>query len=110
MAHEHSERVTDKAGLLDLADDWAAHFRLVSDPTRLRLLLLLHFKGSGSAPISELAEAAHVLPATASAALKQLTLAGVITPNRKGREILYSITDERTHRLLHYLGAGHKHD
>lgn len=92
--------------LLGLADTWAAAFRLVADPTRLRLLLLLHFVASAS--VSELADAAGVLPVTASAALKQLTLAGVLTPTKKGREVHYALVDERIHQLLHYLGGMHK--
>lgn len=97
------------ADLCALSDDWSETFRLLGDPTRLRLLTLLHYEGPGALSMSELAERAGVKPATASAALRLLTTAGVITATRDGRMMRYSLTDERVHRLLHHLGGTHAH-
>lgn len=91
----------------ELSDDWAETFRLLGDPTRLRLLTLLHYEGPGTLAMSELADRAGVKTATASAALRLLTVAGIVTATRDGRMMRYALTDERVHRLLHHLGGGH---
>lgn len=105
------------AHLCALSDDWAETFRLLGDPTRLRLLTLLHYAGPGTLSMSELAERAGVRTATASAALRLLTTAGIVTAHRDGRMMRYALTDERVHRLLHHLvhatgnsGYLHAHD
>lgn len=96
--------------LLQLADEWADTFRRVSDPTRLRLLLMIHFKGPEALTTTELANAIGVKPVTASAALRQMTLAGEIEPTKQGREVRYRIIDPRIHDLLHYFGGIHEND
>lgn len=93
-----------------LADEWAPTFKILGDPTRLRLLLAMHYRGPGVATVSELAEAAGVRVPTASAALIHLTDAGTVTRTKVGREVRYSLTDPRTHDLLHHLGGTHVHD
>lgn len=95
------------ARIRDLSDDWADTFRLLGDPTRLRLLTVLHYVGPGALSMSELAERAGVKMATASAALRLLTAAGVVTGTRDGRMMRYALTDERVHRLLHHFGGTH---
>ena len=93
-----------------LADEWAPAFKILGDPTRLRLLLAMHYRGPGVATVSELAEATGVRVPTASAALIHLTDAGTVTRTKVGREVRYSLTDPRTHSLLHHLGGTHVHD
>lgn len=93
----------------ELSDDWAETFRLLGDPTRLRLLTVLHYVGPGALSMSELAERAGVKMATASAALRLLTAAGIVTADRDGRKMRYALTDERVHRLLHHFGGTHAH-
>ena len=105
----HHARSDERAHLCALSDDWSETFRLLGDPTRLRLLTLLHYEGPGALSMSELAERAGVKTATASAALRLLTTAGVITATRDGRMMRYALTDERVHRLLHHLGGTHAH-
>lgn len=97
------------ARMRELSDDWAETFRLLGDPTRLRLLTVLHYEGPGTLSMSELAERAGVRTATASAALRLLTAAGIVTATRDGRMMRYALTDERVHRLLHHLGGTHAH-
>ena len=93
-----------------LADEWAPAFKILGDPTRLRLLLAMHYRGPGMATVSELAQAAGVRVPTASAALIHLTDAGTVTRTKVGREVRYSLTDPRIHGLLHHLGGTHVHD
>lgn len=93
----------------ELSDDWSETFRLLGDPTRLRLLTVLHYVGPGALSMSELAERAEVRTPTASAALRLLTTAGVVTATRDGRMMRYALTDERVHRLLHFFGGTHAH-
>ena len=105
--HDHGD--DELSRLCTLSDDWADTFRLLGDPTRLRLLTLLHYEGPGALSMSELAERAGVRAATASAALRLLTTAGIITATRDGRMVRYALTDDRVHRLLHHLGGTHAH-
>lgn len=92
-----------------LADDWAGVFKTLSDPTRLRLLLAMHYRGPAEATVSELAAAAGVRVATASASLVSMSEANVIEPVRQGRVVRYRLVDDQVHRLLHHLGATHAH-
>lgn len=99
----------DLSRMRALSDEWAETFRLLGDPTRLRLLTVLHYVGPGTLSMSELAGRAGVKTATASAALRLLTTASVITATRDGRMMRYALTDERVHRLLHHFGGTHAH-
>lgn len=96
--------------MVKLADEWGPIFKVLGDPTRLRLLLVMHHRGPGEATVSELADAVGVRIPTASAALIHLTEAGTIQPHKVGREVRYSLTDPRIHELLHHLGGTHSHD
>lgn len=100
---------TAVARMCALSDDWSETFRLLGDPTRLRLLTVLHYVGPGALSMSELAERADVKVATASAALRLLTAAGVVTADRDGKMMRYELSNERVHRLLHHLGGTHAH-
>lgn len=95
---------------MGLADEWAPIFKVMGDPTRLRLLLAMHYRGPGEATVSELADTVGVRTPTASAALIHLTDAGTIQPHKVGREVRYSLTDSRIHTLLHHLGGTHSPD
>lgn len=95
------------ATLLDLAEEWSPLFKLLGDPTRLRLLLAMHYVGSGEASVGELAELTDIRVPTASAALTHMATAGVLAAERRGREVRYSLVDQHAHDVLHYLGATH---
>ena len=82
----------------------------MGDPTRLRLLLAMHYRGPGEATVSELADIIGVRIPTASAALIHLTDAGTIEPHKVGREVRYSLPDPRIHALLPHLGGTPSHD
>ncbi|MEJ5928514.1 metalloregulator ArsR/SmtB family transcription factor [Corynebacterium sp. H128] len=95
--------------LLNLADDWSPLFKVLGDPSRLKLLLWMHYRGPGAATVSELAEATGLRTATASAALKNMEAAGIIRPSKEGRQVRYLLIDDRAHELLHHLGGTHVH-
>jgi len=107
LPQPHSDGDVDVDQMRALSDEWAGTFRLLGDSTRLRLLTLLHYEGPGTLSMSELAERAGVRTATASAALRLLMTAGVVTAHRDGKMQRYALVDERVHRLLHHLGGTH---
>ena len=93
--------------LLDLADRWAGLFKLLGDPTRLRLLAVMHHRAPGTATVTDLAEATGVRVATASAALRAMEAAGVVSGERVGREVRYTLANSRIHDVLHHVGFSH---
>lgn len=94
--------------ILELVDEWGQAFKILSDPTRFRLLLTLHYQGPAQMTMTELANECELRPATASAALRFMSNSGILTVERDGRQMFYSLVDERIHRLLHYVGAKQK--
>ena len=94
-------------GLLNLADEWQPVFKLISDRTRLRLLVAMHHAGPANMTVQQLADATGTRMVTASAALTTMATAGVIKAERDGRQVRYSLVDERVHRVLHHIGASH---
>lgn len=94
---------------LAIAETWSATFKVMGDPTRLKLLSAIHFAGQHQLTVSELAEATNLRLATTSAALRSMESAGIVSCSREGRTMRYGIADERVHRLLHEIGAGHSY-
>lgn len=99
--------MTVPAELLRHVEEWTTTFKVMSDPTRLKLLAALHHIGPSVATVSELAQAAGVSFQTASAALTNMATAGVLTSTRTGREVRYALAHGEVHRILHFIGAGH---
>jgi DNA-binding transcriptional ArsR family regulator len=87
-----------------LIEQAAERFRLLSDPTRLRLLneLDLH----GELPVTELAERAHVGLSNTSKHLHQLEREGLVGKRRRGTTILYRIADPSIEELCGIVCAG----
>lgn len=96
---------TTPAPLLDIVDDWSQTLKILADPTRFKLLLILHYQGPGQMTMTELAHESDLRPATASAALRYMSNVGVVNVKRDGRQMYYYLADERTHRMLHYMGS-----
>ena len=92
---------------LALAHDWSGTFKIMGDPTRLKLLSAIHYAGQFASTVTELAEATDVRVATASAALRAMEQNGTVSSRREGRSIRYGSTDERVHQLLHWIGTSH---
>ena len=68
----------------------AGRLRLVSDPTRLRLLLVL---GEGERSVGDLAAALGSSDASTSHHLAKLRAAGVVEPRKDSQRVYYSLTD-----------------
>lgn len=110
LSREPDHHYATGVSIDDIAGAWLDTFKLVSDPTRLRLLLSMHYRGPGEATTSDLAKMAEVKLATASAALKTMEAQGVVKASKEGREVRYSLISHEVHHLLHYIGGTHQRD
>jgi DNA-binding transcriptional ArsR family regulator len=73
-------------------------FDLLSDPTRLRLLLELRERDD--ACVSDLAGVTDATESAVSHALRLLRTAGLIAAERRGRHIYYRLADEHARVVL----------
>ncbi|MFZ0013807.1 MAG: metalloregulator ArsR/SmtB family transcription factor [Acidimicrobiia bacterium] len=90
----------------------ADRFKLLSDPSRLRIVYAL--LESGDLCVSDLAGEVEVSESATSHQLRQLRLAGLVKARKEGREVYYRIADSHVRLLLdvaveHYL-HGHEHN
>jgi DNA-binding transcriptional ArsR family regulator len=72
-------------------------FRMLADPTRVRLLWLLR---EGEAPVLQLAEQVGKPQATVSQHLAKLRLARLVTTRRQGAQVFYALTNEHVSQLV----------
>ncbi len=86
-------------------DGWTARLNLVSDPTRLRILLTLHYLPGLT--VNDVARVARVTPTTVSQSLRRPRDLGWVVSDREGRLQRYRLVDDRLHALLHTMGGGH---
>ena len=122
MGEEPERRVID-AGAVDAAltglgdraviQQWAERFSILADPSRLTLLVCIHYARRIS--VSDLAAAAGMTDTAVSQALRLLRAHGLVTGHRTGRVVRYSLADATVHDLIHHVrphpeGAPHGHD
>ena len=88
----------------NLVDQAAERFRLLSDPTRLRLLNELD--AAEELPVGELAGRAGVGLSNTSKHLHQLEREGIVSRRRQGTTILYRIADPTLAELCELVCAG----
>jgi len=69
----------------------------LADPTRLRLLLLLHEVGL---PVGKLAEALSVVPSVASFHVTKLEAVGLVVTQRRGRRTLVRRRHDRWRQVM----------
>lgn len=81
-----------------LAERAADLFRLLGDPTRVRLLQAL--AGTDELCVHELATAVDAGETRVSQALRLLRTAGVVRNRRDGRHVFYRLDDEHVRTLL----------
>jgi len=81
-----------------LADQTAALFRLLGDPTRIRILQSL--AATDELCVHEIATAVDTTETKVSQALRLLRTAGVVRNRRQGRHIHYRLDDEHVRTLL----------
>lgn len=74
-----------------MIDDVARRFSLLGDPTRLRIVRVLHDHGESS--VQEVAAAAGITLANASQHLVRLYDGAVVSRRRVGKSVRYQIAD-----------------
>src|SRR3954462_14160930 len=75
----------------------AESFRMLSDPTRIKVLWALL---QGESSVACLAELAEVAPSVVSQHLAKLRLAGLVKGRREGTFVYYNAADVHVRRLL----------
>lgn len=77
---------------LELVELAAEVLRLLSDPTRIRIVLALH--QHGELPVNALAEIVGKKPSGVSQHLARLRMARMVTTRQEGTSVIYRLTDE----------------
>jgi DNA-binding transcriptional ArsR family regulator len=78
-------------------EDVARRFALLGDPTRLKIVSVLHERGE--VPVGEIAAAAATSPANASQHLQRLAAGGIVGRRRYGQAVCYRIVDDTIEQL-----------
>ena len=94
-------RVEDVAASLidvDVAGDLAEMFRLLGDPTRVRILFAL--LEAGELCVCDIAEVVETTDTKVSQAMRLLRSAGVVRNRRDGRNTFYRLDDGHVRMLL----------
>lgn len=81
----------------------AEQLRILSDPTRLRLLWAM---AQGETSVACLAEVAGTTPTAASQHLAKLRMSGLVRVRRQGTFMFYTLEDESIAELLSYIFEG----
>ena len=104
MSDQPGARIPDS----DIAA-WSARFSLLSDTTRLRLLV--EMPATPDQTVTQLAAAAQITENAASQSLRALRDQGWVSAGKEGRTVRYSVVDDAiVHRILHdILGVEHRH-
>ena len=87
------------------AEQLAAAFRVIADPTRLRLISLLASSPGGEACVCDLVEPLELSQPTVSHHLKLLYEAGLLGRDKRGLWVYYRLIPERLQMLRDALGA-----
>lgn len=101
MTEVDSGRVEAVAALLldvDEASDLAEMFRLLGDPTRVRILFAL--LEAGELCVCDIAAVVDTTETKVSQAMRLLRNAGVVRNRRDGRNIIYRLDDAHVRMLL----------
>ncbi len=80
------------------AVDMAEMFRLLGDPTRVRILFAV--QEAGELCVSDIAAEVETTETKVSQALRLLRAASVVQSRRDGRNIFYSLDDDHIAQLL----------
>lgn len=86
---------------------WARRFAVLADPSRLRLLVCIHY--AGQICVSDLARAAGMSGTAVSQALRLLRAHELVTTNRSGRVVHYELADDTVHDLIHHVRPHTEH-
>lgn len=72
-------------------------FRLLGDPSRLRVLIECR---NGPTPVGEIAQTTGLSPSLVSHHLRLLRATRIVRAERRGRHVLYSLDDHHIDRVL----------
>ncbi|PZU90336.1 MAG: transcriptional regulator [Shinella sp.] len=86
-----------------MQDEALAIFAALSQETRLRIVRMLVVAGQAGMSAGVLAERVEVSPSNMSFHLKELERAGLVTPQRESRSIVYRANNEMLGDLLRFL-------
>ena len=78
-------------------DDVARRFALLGDPTRLKIVSVLHERGECT--VGQVADASATSMATASQHLQRLAVGGIVGRQRDGHSVYYRIVDDTIAKL-----------
>lgn len=92
------ESVAESLISVDVAGDLAALFRLLGDPTRVRILFAL--LEAGELCVHDVATVVDTSETKVSQAMRLLRNAGVVRNRRDGRNIIYRLDDAHVRMLL----------
>lgn len=81
----------------DQVSELAEMFRLMSDPSRLRIVLSCL---SEQVSVGEMAQRLRLSPSLVSHHLRLLRAARLLQAERQGRQVFYQVTDEHVLRML----------
>ncbi|MEN9498986.1 MAG: hypothetical protein RIS83_805 [Pseudomonadota bacterium] len=81
----------------DLVVELAETFRLMSDPTRLKIILACR---DAPAAVSEMAERLGISASLVSHHLRLLRAARLLQADRRGRQVFYVVGDEHIRSML----------
>lgn len=85
-------------------EDVARRFALLGDPTRLKIVSVLHEGDECS--VGEIAEAAGTSLANTSQHLQRLTVGGIVGRRRDGQAVRYRIVDDTIEKLCAVVCGG----
>ena len=77
----------------------------LAQESRLAIFRLLVEKGPNGLNAGNIAESLHILPATLSFHLKELSAAGLLESRTEGRFVIYSTSFDRMNELVEFLTA-----
>jgi len=97
--YAHDDTSVERGALPDAArvDTAVESFRMLADPTRLRIMWLLC---AGEHDVTGLADGVGAARPAVSQHLAKLRLAGLVTARRDGRRALYEVRGGHVRRLL----------
>ena len=86
----------------------AERFKLLADPTRLRMIHTL--VEAGELCVNAIASAVDASESATSHQLRQMRLAGLVRSRRDGREVMYAIADSHVRLLIDLAVEHYLHD
>ncbi len=96
--HDRVESVSARLLAVDEAVDLAELFRLLGDPTRVRILFAL--LEAGELCVCDIAAVVDTTETKVSQAMRLLRSAGVVRNRRDGRNIFYRLDDDHVRTVL----------